>query len=420
MNISLNNISNIKPYNSISAQKLSKYNLSCDSVSFSSNVRTSNKFPQLTNESAISLFEKIEQKSPEKCKILLENKEIVEYCNRDYGIFSSNYGISHEKEIGIIENSIDRLSPEDMEYVFSSLQNRYSDFSSGEYFINGMIILANDLDCYEYMINSPIIKENVVYSSGYSKDLCIYLCRLNPEVANEIRLSSAVEIHKELLRNNNYAEYTSNSDKFKKGSEYAEELSSSLAQNVSEADFKVYRGERSSWTFDSIPLDEKTAKEVRFLAFASLKSRKDLVYPNNKRYSAVAKQSIYDYIKDKKELTLADAMLVCRYGNKKFQDKILEKMNNAVVTDDNFKSFTLSKDFAEDWAKSKTLSKDKTMLSMVSTTTIKAGNQVGYSARSGQYEFILNDNDKQMTFSNAQYDKETNTFYFDSEISALN
>ena len=59
------------------------------------------------------------------------------------------------------------------------------------------------------------------------------------------------------------------------------------------------------------------------------------------------------------------------------------------------------------------------MVSMLSKATICKGNEVGYATRSSQYEFILNNNPKQLTFSNASYDKETNMFYFETQVRVI-
>lgn len=122
----------------------------------------------------------------------------------------------------------------------------------------------------------------------------------------------------------------------------------------------------------------------------------------------------------KKDLTLADAMLVCKYADNNFIKKVLNAINSAQIQDDRFKSYTLSEKFAKHWAKDKDFCDDENMLSMVTRANIKKGNQVGYSSKSGQFEFILNNNNKKITFANAQYDKANNAFVFDSEIEAIN
>ncbi|MBE7706409.1 MAG: hypothetical protein E7Z91_04110 [Cyanobacteria bacterium SIG30] len=395
---------------------LANYNI----VNVSNNFTThQNSFSDVKNQLAQIFLKEISLTSPEKCEILLDNENIKNCLNSNCGIFSDEFEFIHTEDLKTIKKAITKLSEDDINYVLTSLSDKYQEEIDGDDLMTALVIYSKDKECYEYMLNSPVQSENIVHSSGYTKDLCKYICQLPPSIAQNISYNTAIEIDKELQKGDKYYDYTSNSDSYKSGSQKAKELNELLSQNLCQGDFSVYRGEKSSWMFDNIPIDAKMAKKVRTLAFISPKSRKDLVYQNNNCYSNTPDENIYDYIKNKKDLTLADAMLVCKYANSGFIEKVLDKINSAEIIDNNFKSFTLSENFAKDWARKKNFCDDKNMLSMVSKTTIKKGNQIGYSSKSGQFEFILNNNDKKMTFSNAKYDKETNTFTFDSDIEAV-
>ena len=115
-------------------------------------------------------------------------------------------------------------------------------------------------------------------------------------------------------------------------------------------------------------------------------------------------------------------MLCAEYLPDAAVNKILNMINNAEVIDSNFKSCTLDKKFALDWARHKNSfdrNKEKNMLSILSKTIIKKGNQAVYIPDNNQYEFIVNNNKKSVKFSNAQYDRKTNTFFLNSEIAPV-
>lgn len=417
MKISLNNIQNTLSTNNRQRTVILNKDLNGDTVSFSANQYLHSKISELKNQTARDFFSELYKKSPEKCDILLNNEEIRECCNSDYQFFSDESQLLYSDAIDVIKSSIDKLNEKELEYVISSLSERLS--ANGRSLFSGMVLFSSDKDAYEYIINSTKHVDTYVYSSGYSKDLCKYICELSPDIVSGLSYSTIREIEKGNIQDFNYSEYTSDSDTFLSKPDEVEKMSNFLRENKCEDDFIVYRGEKSTWMFDSIPLDDKSMeREIRLMVFLNPKFRKIKVFPNNHKYANYNMQSMYDYFKEKESLTLADAMLVAQFGSSKYINKVLDKINNAKIQDCNFKSYTLDKNFAKNWAQNKDGRNRADMVSILTTATICKGNEVGYATRSKQYEFILNNNPKQLTFSNASYDKEKNIFYLDSQVKA--
>ena len=390
--------------------------LNGDTVSFSSNNYQNPTISDLKNQTARDFFSELYRKSPEKCEILLNNEEIKECCNSNCQFFSDEYQLLYSDAIDTIKQGIDKLDEKELEYVISSLGARIP--TKGEHLFSGIVLYSNDKEAYEYIINSPKHTDPYVYSSGYSKDLCKYILGLSPDIVSGLSYSTIKEIEKGNLQDFDYSAYTSDSDTFLSKPDEVEKMSNFLRENKCEDDFVVYRGDKSTWMFDSIPLNDKSLeREIRLMLFLNPKSRKINVFPNNHKYANFSMQSMYDYFKGKKSLTLADAMLVAQFGSSRYISKVLEKINNAKIQDNNFKSYTLDKNFAKNWAKNKDTKNKDDMVSILTRTTICKGNEVGYATRSKQYEFILNNNQKQLTFSNASYDKDNNMFYIDTQVS---
>ena len=416
MKINSNNIGKISNTNIGQRTVFLKKELNGDTVSFCSNKYPNPEISDLENQTARNFFSELYEKSPEKCEILLNNQAIRKCCNSNYQLFSDDYSILYVDTIDEIKRSIDKLDKKDIEYVISSLEERIPE--KGEHLFSGIVLYSNDKDAYEYILNSPQHADPYVYASGYSKDLCKYILGLSPDIVSGLSYSTIKEIEKGNIQDFDYSAYTSDSDTFLSKPDEVEKMSDFLKENKCENDFVVYRGDKSTWMFDSIPLNDKSLeREIRLMVFLNPKSRKINVFPNNHKYANFSMQSMYDYFKGKKSLTLADAMLVAQFGSSGYINKILERINNAKIQDNNFKSYTLDKNFAKNWAKNKDGQNRDDMVSILSTATICKGNEVGYATRSKQHEFILNNNPKELTFSNASYDKNNNMFYIDTKVS---
>ena len=112
-------------------------------------------------------------------------------------------------------------------------------------------------------------------------------------------------------------------------------------------------------------------------------------------------------------MTLADAMQVAKYGDETFLKEVIDRIQKSKVIDKRFKSYTFDKGMASSWRYKH--SGDNTTI--VQNATVKKGTQGGYcSDNNGQYEVILNNTPKELTFPSIQYDKDTDTFVLDTIV----
>jgi len=418
VNISLNKINK----NTLNSNPLKRTGVFCclkqlnkDTISFKG---AENLISQLPQKCAQEFFSGINKQYPEKCRFLLENEDIREYFSDKHGIFNDIYPDIYIEEQEIIKKTIDKLSIDEIKQVFSSIPDRIDKYNYGETLINALILYSNSKEAFEYIVNKPPVSAE----DNPQDDLCSYILRkATISALDTVNLNTVKEIEKALDNDSQYdfSGYIKDSDAFQKDEKQINAVHNILEKSEISEDITVYRGDKSSWMLDNIPIDKTMEKLIRLTVFLNPKTRKDLVYPNSRCYSNIPKQSIYEYLKTKEKLTLADAMVCAKYLPEAAVNKILNMINNAEIIDDNFKSYTLDKKFANDWAQKKNCfnsSLEKNMLSILSKTVIKKGNQACYIPNE-QYEFILNNNKKNITFSNAQYDRKTNTFFLNSEIS---
>lgn len=409
-----NVLSNLKSNNTAAVNNMQ---LRQDTVSFGNGSVISSLAQKNFREFCEDLYRQV----PEKCQILLNNKSVRSYLDGNTGCFSDEYAIIKRENMEAFKNAVEKTSSDDMRKIMSSVEAvrpHEADYTKGQLIAKALILHGNDKAAYDYIIKSPAVYQEYVCSSGYSPDLFLCIGNYPERVVDNMSLGTVKEIEKGIKHNYYYGEYTGNSDYFSRNEKKRKELSEFLSSQKLDDDITAYRGERSTWMFESVPVDKSLAKQVRLLAFLNPDSRKTKIFPNAHMYSSEQTQSIYDYLKSKDELSLADAMLVAKYGNGRFIKRLTEEINNAGIQDASFKSFTLDKNFASNWANNYG---HITSPTIVSKTVMKKGTQAGYDAHSGgrQFEFVMNDNLKNMTFSNARYDKATNTFYMDSNVSAV-
>ena len=196
-------------------------------------------------------------------------------------------------------------------------------------------------------------------------------------------------------------------------------LSETIAKYPLKADITAHRIERSTGMFDKVKLDKLTALKIKWLILLNFKKAKKIkISEYNGKYQqwASEKLSLYDFIMSKKELTLADAMQVAKFADEKFISKILELIKKTELKEERFKSFTLRRDFVEFWRDSS----DTT--SIIQTATIKKGTPCTYSGiktNARQCEIVTNNTPKNITFSNAVYDKEKDQFFVNSIVQSV-
>ncbi len=374
------------------------------------------KISKLKNQVAKDFFNELNANSPQKCALLLNNEDFTRYCDYEYGIFTDKYKSKNVEKVDIFKKSLDNVGEKELKNILAALSKRLKSLY-GAYIINAIILYSNNKEAFEYLINSPVDNRKALLPR-YSRDLCEQvLGKLPPDVVQTISYNTLKVIEKGIKSNFDFSPYTKDSDRFLNSQEDVEETREYLSNCVCEGDFRAYRGEKSSWIFETIKIDKDMQEEIRLLINSNPNSKRDIIFPNNKRYSDTAKESIYSYITDNKsDLTLADAMLVCKYADKDFIEKVLKKIDGATVQDKKFKSYTLSKNFATAWAHHEGKIQRNNMVTIIADTTIKKGSNVAYDPQTIQHEFIVNDNLKTMTFKNAKFDNKTNTFFVEAQI----
>ena len=137
-------------------------------------------------------------------------------------------------------------------------------------------------------------------------------------------------------------------------------------------------------------------------------------------------KNIYDYIKSKDELSLADAMLMMKYVDKTTQKEILELIKKAQIKPDGrFKSTTFSRDFARSWIGTCSNYAAKDQPKILAKLNLEEGCE-GYFVQgsncgaitggNGQCEFILNNKATHMTVKDVTFDPEKNIFNIEYDV----
>ena len=121
--------------------------------------------------------------------------------------------------------------------------------------------------------------------------------------------------------------------------------------------------------------------------------------------------NVYDYLKKKKKLSLADAMLIMKYLDIPTRNKILECISTVTLNDARFKSTSIAKEIAENWA----FSRNMDITTILQTIDVPTGTTGRYS-NSREREFTINSGRKKFKFSNARYDEAKNCIYIDTKM----
>ena len=211
------------------------------------------------------------------------------------------------------------------------------------------------------------------------------------------------------------AEYIDNSDTFVKNKHAVQELSEGLSKCKLSTDVLLYRGDKSVGMFDSVNIDNKLQNQVKQLLDANKdKARQMRITPYDGLYYYGPSTNLYDFLMSKESLTLADAMQVAKFGDEKFINEVINRIQDSKVIDKRFKSFSFDKGMASSWRGIH--SGDNTTI--VHNATIKKGTEGGYNntTDNAQYEVILNNTPKEMSFNRATYNKQNDTFELDTII----
>ena len=211
------------------------------------------------------------------------------------------------------------------------------------------------------------------------------------------------------------SDYVGCSDKYlDKTNSAVKELSEDLSKCKLSTDVKLYRGEKTVGMFDSIALDKDFEKQLRQLLEANKDKAKNMrVSKYTGMYSSGTSTSLYDFLSPKDTFSLADAMQLAKFGDKKFVNELIRRIKDSKLVDTRFKSFSFDEGMASGWRC--VHSGDNTTI--LQKATVKQGTQGGYHAgANAQYEVILNNTPKEIKFSDVVYNKETDTFELYSVI----
>lgn len=216
----------------------------------------------------------------------------------------------------------------------------------------------------------------------------------------------------------NIGAYVEDSDAFVRNKAAVQELSNDLAKCKLSQDVELYRGEKTVGMFDGIRLDSDMEKQIRQLLEENKDSAKNTsITTYTGRYNCGPSTNLYDFLSSKEHLTLADAMQAAKYGDEKFVNEIIGRIKDSKVVDTRFKSLSFDKGMAAGWRSHN--SGDNTTI--VQNAIVKQGTQGGFHCGNNeQFEVILNNTPKEMSFQNAVYNKDTDTFELNSTIQNLN
>lgn len=361
-------------------------NTATDAITHSDVILSKEVFPTLN---------KLKFENPKKYQYLLNSYYLMEYLNRTVDYFNDGTkSLIFSKDIN----------------DFPALESLSSHFSEDlNYDISFHVLLdlhEKDIEAYNYAINSSILMENF-FKQQHVKS-CVGIINKN----------SLIEIEKGFLSNTSKNPQVQS---FVRNSDYFEEndaLSSYISQFKTDSEIEVYRAERSTKHFESVPIkDNLLNRRIRTIVKLNyFKTKKDMFVPPSDKYYIYTnkKVSLYDYITSKENLTLSDAMLVAKYADKRYVDEILHLIENTQLIDSRFKSTTFSERFVEYWNANVSCSNAAKIKSKM---TIKEGTEGVYITNDNkQFEFLLNNKDKQIKYNKAEYDKMTNTFYLEGNI----
>ncbi len=273
-------------------------------------------------------------------------------------------------------------------------------------------------DAYQYIKDNPYLLEKYIKKKLSKSYFCLQ--NMTPAGLKEIEKGYIDS----LIR-----DYISNSDSFIKNPEKVQKLNKCLAENKTEGIMIVQRAERETGMFNEIPIEDKTlTTKIKLTNFIhQLETRKATFSGFEKSYTSAnlkGKLTIYEYIKNKENLSLADAMLMMPYLDKNMQSKILELIKGAKVSDDRFKSTTFSNEFPYEWLSSS--SNPNPQAKIINTITLPKGIEGRYieeldniTIGNRQCEFLINNINKEITVTDVAYDAEKNIFHIKSNLKVI-
>ena len=391
---------------------------------------------------------------PKKLQAVLDT--LSRYDSEEKKFFTDLYKLGDEKFDLIMSNeylkngsfyfcqkpflkAVEKLSPEQLTKTFEEIDELYKTLPKVDYGLGLIpqkpgadiiarltILKSKNPDAYKYLLSHKD-KELV------SEFLSTASQRLNGEVFETLTIpqirqitgegsvcSLTIDKDRDLLSRGyaSLSSYVESSDEFVRDAEESGILSKYLSGFKIKEPFTAFRGERDTGMFDSVILDSKLAAKTRWHVLRNFyKARKVQIHYYTGEYNTAFadKIDLLHYILGKKELTLADAMQVAKYGNDAFRREVIELIKKSQIVDTRFKSITFDRKMSETWAGMVQGSSNTGILHEMSVSRELEGLYSFVNNR--QAEFVLNNNRKIMTFQDVVYNAENDTFMFKSTIS---
>lgn len=279
-------------------------------------------------------------------------------------------------------------------------------------------LYVNDKAAYEYVMKSDILFGRFFYNHT-TTSLCTASCLDNLTVGT---LKSIESILKKSDKTVEY--YVEDSTKIYSNEKATKLLSKLISSKRTSHVLTALRSERNVGMFNDIVVDKELTRCIKFInKIMKMKTSnvKTYQYSTNFWDDSVKKQSLYEYIENAEELTLADAMEIAKFSDEKTLNMIFDAIKDVKVVDSRFKSLTLSKDFAESWvgARYDNTSSAKIIQKMKVMPNTEAIYIDDLDYPNGQFEIILNNKNKQISFQKVTFDKKKNIFYLESQIEQI-
>lgn len=353
-------------------------------------------------EAFVSLFSKIGFNIPlDRLEII--SKMFKEYSTNEIKPIISEVDTFYKKLPK--EEVIDIVNGEVVEHFEEQVANKDS-------YINLLIMKMYNPKTYNYLMNeeNPLRTQALLSSWEYGDNIPptnSFLQEITPNqlcAMGEIPPSTSKAI----------GSFVESSDEFYSSPRLVKSLHDDLAQKTFPKDVELYRGEKTTGMFDSISIDINLSEYLKSLVERNKTKAQNLyISKNTGYYQEPANTNLYEYIMQKENLTLADAMQIVRFGSEKDIETIIKLIQNSEIIDTRFKSLSFDRGMSNGWKNIH--AQDNTTI--LHTANVKQGTQGCYhDTNNGQFEVILNNTPKKMTFENVVYDKNTNTFYMNTSI----
>ena len=301
------------------------------------------------------------------------------------------------------------MTIEDIRKVFSEvdLLGQKHDFTPNfEHYMNMLIMKRHNPKTYEYLMSKKphIVMDWGSYGSTPSATMLKNITPREIQAMSQDALPPMKHID----------QYVDCSDNFLRPSTAVRELSESLSKHKLSNDTIVYRGDKTVGMFDTVEIDKGLEKQIReLLQKNKIQAQNMKITEYTGRYNCAPTTNLYDFLSSKESLTLADAMQVVKYGDDAFLKEVINRIQQSKIIDTRFKSYSFDEAMASSWRAIH--SGDNTTI--ITKATIKKGTQGGFhQGNNEQYEIILNNTPKEMTFPKVTYRKETDTFELDTVV----